>query len=179
MTQTREMLSVVCGSPPPTPHLLSRLHRLNCIVASVFQECDSCPWPRLQINTTWPSLLSGLGRISARQERGDKERWGCFSSTLFAAACLTLPTRLWAVGLSGAGQGVPCASRVAPGSWWQENKGAMTCGCHPENLLGSPSGTEPGGEALATRSVHTQVWVPATVRELENEESTKAEVLLS
>lgn len=113
--QNREMLSVARGSPPSIPHLLSCLHRLNCTAASAFQECDSCPWPRLQINTTCPLLLSALGRISARQEREDKgkDRWGCFSSAHFEPGCLTSPIRLWAVGLRGAGRWVPSVSGVA------------------------------------------------------------------
>lgn len=57
-------------------HLCSFFQRLNCIVTSAFQEFDSCPWPPLQINTMCPSLLSGLGRMSARQERGDKGKTG-------------------------------------------------------------------------------------------------------
>lgn len=94
IVQNRAMLSIVRGSPPSIPHLLSRLHRLNCNMASACQECDSCPWPCLQINTTCPLLLSGLGRISARQERGDKGKTGEDGfHPLFEPACLTLPVR--------------------------------------------------------------------------------------
>lgn len=152
MIQNRETLFVACGSPPSITHLLSRLHRLNYIAASAFQECDSCPWPRLQINTTCSLLLSGLGRISARQEV--RMFFICsFWTSLLDFAYKTL------------GSGVKwgrAREYVVPLGWHNEAghrraKGLWQVATHGTGLLGTPSGTEPGGEALAAWLKHSRV----------------------
>lgn len=108
------------GSPPSSlllflPHLCSCLHRLNCIVTSAFQECDSCPWPPLQINTACPLLLSALGRMSATQERADKGKTGedVFHLLFFSTILLDFTYKALGSGVKRSRPGVPGASRVA------------------------------------------------------------------